>query len=177
MGMTYALLGDHEFRLMAYWSGMSSTEEEQYADHTLIKGKTVLEHVGQGADELVLSISLNRELCVVEDEMAQLRRLKTERQVLPLVFGNGAYQGRYVLTKLHPVVQQTDGQGTIISMTVDLTLREYTALPRAAVTKAAPAIKGAGGKRKQGGFKTETVTNADGYPSTRVVRTPDKAAS
>ncbi|HCT4763224.1 phage tail protein [Pseudomonas aeruginosa] len=146
--MIWAVLGEIEFELAGHPSGMEERTSADYAEHALIQGKPVLEHVGDGLDELTLDLQLHAVRIDPEATIRRLKRAQTAHEPLPLVLGSGDYRGVYLLTAIDTRVSRTDGTGRLISATVNVTLREYSGkytkpLPNPLALKGAAARPGA----------------------------------
>lgn len=174
----FALLGDQAFHLVAWWSGIAGQEGTDYAEHARIEGKPGLQWIGDKLDTLTLSITLRSDFCDPPSEMERLRKMMRSRQSHALVFGDGVYKGRFVLTDIRTKIERTTGEGTSLSIDAELSLREHVAPPEpatfqspAAVAKS-PASKTTARPVQAKPVATETVTNPDGFSARKIVRAP-----
>ncbi|MBG7114730.1 phage tail protein [Pseudomonas aeruginosa] len=121
-----AVLGEIEFEVTSGLSGMELSASTDWAEHPLIKGKPLLEWVGDGLDEYTLTIELHPMLGDPSARQRQLRDAQAAHQPLALVLGSGDYLGAFVITALGNVPRRTwaNGQNSISTLTI--TLREYT---------------------------------------------------
>ena len=121
-----AILGEIEFEVAGGLSGLEQSESADWAEHALIKGKPLLEWIGEGLDEYTLTINLHPMLGDPVSRHRQLRDAKAAHQPLAFVLGSGDYLGAFVIASLSNVTRRTwsDGQTSISTLT--MTLREYT---------------------------------------------------
>ncbi|MDH4869807.1 hypothetical protein E8E91_03130 [Pseudomonas sp. BN515] len=122
----WAVLGSIEFEILGHPSAQSERTTAEYAEHARLRGKPLLEWIGEGLDEVSLEITLH---AAVGDPEAQLRRLKQAKSAhepLPYVLGSGDYRGIYLITALDVTTRKTEGSGRLVAASLNLTLREYT---------------------------------------------------
>jgi len=120
-----AILGEIEFEIAGGLAGMELSQSSEYAEHALIQGKPLLETVGDGLDEIQLSIELHPNL---GDVAARIRALQTAMQAhqpLAFVLGNGEFLGAYVITELSHTHHRTFADGGAFSATLSVTLRQW----------------------------------------------------
>lgn len=142
----FAILGDIEFTVSGGIVGMELRSAAEWAEHARIKGKPLLEWIGEGLDEINLSIELRPQLGDPEARWKALREAKSMHLPLALVLGNGDYLGPQVITDLSLVHHRMSATGQLASAAVQLSLREYTgAFTRKIVAPPAlisPAVSG-----------------------------------
>lgn len=96
--------------------------------HARIEGKPRLQRVGSNLTQLEVSVMLHASFCNPEIEAAQLDQLREDAQVLPLILGNGAYVGDFVIQSIERGVAVSDRRGNVVSQTLSMSLLEnYTA--------------------------------------------------
>ncbi|MFD2645140.1 phage tail protein [Pseudomonas japonica] len=122
----FAILGDIEFTVAGGIVGMELRSAAEWAQHARIKGKPLLEWVGEGLDEINLSIELHPRLGDPDARWKALREAKANHEPLALVLGNGDYLGPQVIADLNLVHRRMTETGQLGSSTVQLSLREYT---------------------------------------------------
>ncbi|MEQ8585253.1 MAG: phage tail protein [Thalassobaculaceae bacterium] len=121
----YAQLGDIRFHLPAYVSATSSERAQSFARHDRIDGKPLLQAIGTELETIALEVMFHVDFCDPELEIVRLRTASDRQEALPLVYQNGTYRGRYVLTKVSETVRQTDGAGNLVKLTARLELQEW----------------------------------------------------
>lgn len=122
----FAILGEIEFELLGGLTGMDYRSTADWAEHSLIQGKPLLEWIGEGLDEYSLAITLHASLGDPERRLRELREAKAAHQPLAFVLGSGDYLGAFVLTELSNNVRRTTALGRLHAATMAVTLREYT---------------------------------------------------
>lgn len=125
-------LGDIPFEVSANTvltiNNMRLSGSARYATHQRHAGDALTEFVGNDPDKFSFEMILSAYLGINPKEMVdKLTQYRREGRTLPLVIGDTAY-GKYRWSILSNDVrmQYTDGKGNITSMTVKVTLQEYT---------------------------------------------------
>ena len=136
----FAQLGDIQFELITYFNGIEETVSYNYAEHERINNKPVLQFMGQNLQEQSIKLNFHNSFCVPEDEIKKLKAVASKAEPLKFIKGNGEYVGVFVVSEIVSTTEQTSKEGDLISVQVDLKLREYTGkIPEK--------------KQKQGGMK------------------------
>ncbi|WP_341521548.1 phage tail protein [Pseudomonas sp. G.S.17] len=121
----YAVLGKIEFEVASGITGMEQSSTADWAEHSLIQGKPLLEWVGDGLDELKFSMQLHPWLGDPEARLRTLREAKSKHEPLAFVLGSGEYVGAFVITDISNTPRRTSADGRLYSSNVQVTLREY----------------------------------------------------
>lgn len=137
----YALLGDIQFNQVTAFDGLELQTGSDYAEHALIGRKPRLQVVGEKLDEMRWALVYHANYCDPEFEIGRLVLARRAHAPMPFIQGNGDYRGTFVITELSTVARHTDKLGTLISVEVSMTLREYTGDPAKPL---APAVIRAG---------------------------------
>lgn len=136
----FAQLGDIQFELITYFNGIEETVSYNYAEHERINNKPVLQFMGMNLQEQNIKLNFHNSFCAPEDEIKKLKTVANKAEPLKFIKGNGEYVGVFVLSEIISTTEQTSKEGNLISVQVDLKLREYTGkIPEK--------------KQKQGGMK------------------------
>ena len=122
----FAQLGDIEFELITYFSGLNESNIFNYAQHERINNKPILQYLGQDLQEQDIKLNFHASFCVPEDELKKLKNVAKKGEPLKFIKGNGEYVGVFVITEIVSATEQTSDEGDIIYIQVDLKLREYT---------------------------------------------------
>ena len=122
----FAQLGDIEFELITYFNGMNETQSYNYAQHERINQKPVLQFLGLNLQEQDIKLNFHASFCTPEDEIKKLKDVANLGTPLKFIKGNGDYVGVFVITEIASVTEQATNEGDLISVQVDLKLREYT---------------------------------------------------
>ena len=124
----FAQLGDIEFELITYFNGMNESQSYNYAQHERINQKPVLQFLGLNLQEQDIKLNFHASFCTPEDEIKKLKDVAHLGTPLKFIKGNGDYVGVFVIIEITSVTEQTTNEGDLISVQVDLKLREYTGL-------------------------------------------------
>ena len=122
----FAQLGDIEFELITYFNGMNESQSYNYAQHERINQKPVLQFLGLNLQEQDIKLNFHTSFCTPEDEIKKLKNVANLGTPLKFIKGNGDYVGVFVITEIASVTEQATNEGDLISVQVDLKLREYT---------------------------------------------------
>ena len=122
----FAQLGDIEFELITYFNGMNESQSYNYAQHERINQKPVLQFLGLNLQEQDIKLNFHASFCTPEDEIKRLKDVANLGTPLKFIKGNGEYVGVFVITEIASVTEQATNEGDLISVQVDLKLREYT---------------------------------------------------
>ena len=122
----FAQLGDIEFELITYFNGMDETVSYNYAEHERIGNKPVLQYMGMNLQEENIKLNFHNSFCTPEDEIKKLKAVANKATPLKFIKGNGEYIGVFVVSEIVSTTEQTSKEGDLISVQVDLRLREYT---------------------------------------------------
>ena len=122
----FAQLGDIEFELITYFSGLNESNTFNYAQHERINNKPILQYLGQDLQEQDIKLNFHASFCVPEDELKKLKNVAKKGEPVKFIKGNGEYVGVFVITEIVSATEQTSDEGDIIYIQVDLKLREYT---------------------------------------------------
>jgi len=121
----YALLGDVQFDLTAYFEGMDGKFGVDYAEHAVIEGKPRLQRIANKLDEFTIAVKLHQYYCNPEVELAKLVKSMNSYQAQAFILGNGDYKGWFVVSAIDVSSKQTTPDGTLMEVDANLTLREY----------------------------------------------------
>lgn len=127
LGYQHALLGDIAFDLITYFDGSSTKFGADYAEHAHIGNKPQLQFTGLKLHEISWQLTFHRRFCDPEAELLKLKAAVEKHEVLPLVFANGDYKGKFVVQDVDVTSKQTLKDGTMMSCEASVTLREYIA--------------------------------------------------
>lgn len=122
----FAQLGNIKFELITYFNGLNETVSYNYAQHERIENKPILQFLGKNLQEENIKLNFHRTFCVPEDELKNLVDVADKAEPLKFIKGNGEYVGVFVIEEIGKTVEQTSAEGDLLSIQVDLRLREYT---------------------------------------------------
>jgi phage protein U len=125
----FATLGTIAFKVLPGFTGFHETSGADFAEHALARGKPRLQWIGEKLDELDVQFGFHHWFCDPRAELDQLKKAKAKGLAMGLVFGNGDYRGRFVLTELEATYDPLDGAGNIIAVSGSMKLREFIGDP------------------------------------------------
>ncbi|MFG1409517.1 phage tail protein [Xanthobacter sp. VTT E-85241] len=122
-----------------------------YARHDVIRGKPVLQPIGQELDERNISFFFDETFCVPEAEWARLLAAYQARQPAPLVYGASYGGKRFVVETLEQEVQKVSRSGRVVRLASTMSLIEapvtnYLSFALNAAAAIAPALGAVTGK-------------------------------
>lgn len=120
----YAQLGNIRFEGLKGFSSFEETFGVNYAQHDRINGKPRLQAVGDVLDTISFEMYLHKEFTDPEADIEALRVAMADREILPLVLGNGRVLGNFVIPNFTKTTSFTDQLGNIIEATISVELLE-----------------------------------------------------
>jgi len=120
----YAQLGNIRFEGLKGFSNFSHERGVNYAQHELINGKPRLQAVGENLDLISFGMYLHSEFTNPEADIETLRLAMQNREILPLILGNGRVLGFFVIPSFSQDNSFTDPNGNLIEVTLSVELLE-----------------------------------------------------
>lgn len=120
----YAQLGNIKFEGVKGFTSLEETFGVNYAQHERIQGKPRLESVGDILDTISFSMYLHSSFTNPEEDIEAIRVSMKNREILPLVLGNGRVVGNFVIPSFTKTTQFTDPYGNIIEAILSVELLE-----------------------------------------------------
>lgn len=120
----YFQLGDITFQGMIGFESFTDNDEAVYAQHDLIGTKPKLQRTGDALKEISGTISFHSSFCIPEDEYFKLIAKKVSGEPLSLIYGNGRYEGDYIIKGVSRQPNQTTPNGDYIHLTCTVSLIE-----------------------------------------------------
>lgn len=120
----YAQLGNIRFEGVKGFTTFEESFGVNYAQHERIKGKPRLEFVGEILDTIQIGIYLHSSFTKPEDDINALKAYMLNKEILPLILGNGKLVGNFVIPNFRKTTEFTDPTGNIISATLSIDLLE-----------------------------------------------------
>lgn len=121
----FASLGSIIFQGLTAFESFERRDTTTYSQHDLISGKPRLQPIANDLEELTISLKLRAEFCDPAYNIRQLKGAKDNFEVMPLLMGNGAYVGDYVITEMGETHNASFSDGALIEAAVTLTLKEF----------------------------------------------------
>lgn len=122
----FAQLGDMKFELITYFNGLTETVSYNYAQHDRIENKPLLQFLGKNLLEENIKLNFHRSFCIPEDELKNLVEVADKAEPLKFIKGNGEYIGVFVIEEIRKTTEQASPEGDLLSIQVDVRLKEYT---------------------------------------------------
>ena len=104
---------------------MNETISYNWAEHERINNKTLLQFMGESLQEITIKLTLHSSFCEPEEELLKIRTEAKLGKPLKFIKGNGEYVGAFVIGQIQKTVEQTSPEGDLISIQVELQLKEY----------------------------------------------------
>lgn len=125
MGTPFIMLGTIGYAKLTSPTAMDLTQGWTYAEHQVVEGKPLLQFMGATLDGFSLTFLFHASFSVPQKSYDALVALANARTAFPLTQGNGRYLGRFVITELARTAQMAADDGTLLSIEVKATLKEY----------------------------------------------------
>jgi len=122
----FAKLGDIEFQLLSSPSALSERTGVEFAEHKILAGKPVLQAVGKKLREFSVFVRFHYQF--IDDpggELEKLREALDAQSAQGYVAGDGEYWGEFVITDIDISYKTMAQAGSILSIDVNITLKEY----------------------------------------------------
>lgn len=120
----YAILGDIKFQGYFGFNEFSHSDESVLAEHPVIEGKPRLQKTGMKLREISFKMTLHVSFCNPERELDRLIGYATDGTILPFITGAGRNFGNFAILSVVTTLTQTDGDGNLITIELDVTLKE-----------------------------------------------------
>jgi phage protein U len=120
----YAQLGDITFDGILTPESQEHNRSVNYAEHPLIDGKPRLQRVGDGLDEIKITMHLHRLFCTPEEEVLKLTNHMVAGTPLRYVTGAGSFVGQFVIINTKQVHAQQGPTGRVVETSLEVTLKE-----------------------------------------------------
>lgn len=120
----YAQLGTKVFDPLKSFVSFSDEEEAVLVEHALINRKPQLQGSGISLRTLSLSLYLHQSFANVQQDVTDLRTFMRAYEILPLLWGNGQLEGKFVIASISRQINEQDGLGNIYACTLTLSLKE-----------------------------------------------------
>lgn len=120
----YAQLGTIRFEGAKGFTSFEESFAVVYAQHALINRKPRLQATGDELDTISFEMYLHSEFTDPEADIETLRLAMKNREILPLILGNGRVLGNYVIPSFKKTTGFTDPSGNLIEATISVELLE-----------------------------------------------------
>lgn len=120
----YAQLGTIRFEGLKGFSSLEETFGVNYAQHERINGKPRLQAVGDNLNTISFEMYLHASFANPEEDIEAMRLAMINREIMPLIMGNGRVLGNFVIPNFTKSTGFTDKSGNIIDATLTVELIE-----------------------------------------------------
>ena len=124
----FAILGDVPFQVVGSPEALRDSRRYHYAELRVIQDRPRLQWMADELETIELEMLLHRSLSQPAANLAALLQAAETHLALPLVFGNGAFRGYFVITKIDTVSRQLSASGDPFAITVRVSLCESPTL-------------------------------------------------
>lgn len=125
----YAKLGTYIFKGYKGFKELEVTDGVALSEHPVIEGKPRLQAVGMKLRKIELSFLLHSTFSSPEADVEILRGFLRRAEILPFLAGNGIAYGNFVIEEIKTGLTQSDNDGNIIGVEVELQLLESVLPP------------------------------------------------
>lgn len=123
----YAQLGDIVFEPVNGFHSLSDNEDGVVAQYPLLQGKPYPQAMGPNLREVSIGMRLHQRFIKVKEARLQLRAYMQNGTVVTLSWGNGDVEGRFIVQNINTGVEESDGQGNVYCLGVNVQLLEVPA--------------------------------------------------
>ena len=127
--MTWGTLGTLQFQVDEAPRSLRYREGTEYAEHPRIEGKPTIQKTAESLQTIDLSFRFGIGWCDPDEQLQRLQQARTDARPMPLVLGQGAFAGNYVIETIDVNVRQTDAEGRLEYIDVTVSLLETVDLP------------------------------------------------
>ena len=139
--MVWALLGNIQLQLDEAPVRFEASERTRYTRIPRIEQKPTLQWLGDDLRTLRLGFRFNASWCNPEEQFRRLQEARQTREPMDLIVGGGEFRGYYLIEEIQAQVQQTDGEGNLLWLSVPVTLTETTDRPEPKVVAREPFLR------------------------------------
>lgn len=120
----WAQLGPMVFELMKTPNRVTTDLSWEYPEHKVIRGKALLQYLGESLEKINLDIRFHYSYCEPYDEEQEVLKVARRHTPLPFILGTGDYIGDYVIERASRTWTETHKTGQFIALDMSLSLKE-----------------------------------------------------
>lgn len=140
----FCQLGYVAFERREYLEAMESTHKYEFAQHAHVEGKPGLQAIGDALDVFVLDMVFHHTWCDPAASIDKLKEVAGRKEAQALIWGDGTYYGRFVVTELVRTFKHESPAGELLFAVLRINLLEHVD-PEPLVTKKKAAVAKAPG--------------------------------
>ena len=139
--MPWGLLGNIQFELSEAPLKLEVAEKTTYQRIPRIEQKPALQWTGDELRTIRLEFTFNAGWCNPSEQLRRLQDARVAREPMDLIVGGGEFRGYYLIEQIQSQVQQTDAAGSLLWLTVPVSLTETTDRPEPEVIALEPFLR------------------------------------
>jgi phage protein U len=120
----FCTLGDLTFELLRSPNSLQTGWDWNYVEHERILGKPLLQIVGGKLRTINLRFKFHHSFCNPQEELDKLLKMANKQEAVALVLGE-KMEGYWVIESIPLTVDRTDAQALLLSIEVDVNLKEW----------------------------------------------------
>jgi phage protein U len=121
----FATFGNITFETLLSPQSLTHKKATDFAEHSRVNNKPKLQKTGEKLDEISLQMKFHVAFCNPSKEIAKLEAIRKSATAESFILGNGEFLGVFVLVSIDKSIEDTFNDGSIMSATLDVVLREY----------------------------------------------------
>ncbi len=179
--MFYCQLGYLKFQLTTYFTGHEYTKNFGFSERQRIQGKSRMQAIGDALDTRTLDMRFHWLWCDPRASVTKLEEVAARKEAQSLTFGDGTYEGRFVVTAIVGTHQHENTDGQVLWIDARITLKEWVD-DDPAVTAKRQKIAQAPARRRNGvvsshkvqhgtpAFTSQTSTPMSDFNASKIAR-------
>lgn len=123
--MFFCQLGNIKFQRPHYVTGHEYTKSFGFSERTRLEGKSRLQSTGDALDVRTLDMVFHWLWCDPRASLGLLESEAAKKQAMALTFGEGTFEGRFVVTEIVGTHQHAGPDGQVRWITARVSLKEW----------------------------------------------------
>jgi len=125
----FCQLGDKKFDKLEAPRSYSVKQGAEYGEVPHVGGKASMQFTAEKLKEVNIDIRLSVEFCDPGETIDYFETAKETGEILPLITGDGFFEGRFVITDIDITYVRTTDIGKLLTADVEISLKEYITPP------------------------------------------------
>ena len=127
--MAFCQLGEKQFEKLESPRTYSVKQGAKYGEISHVGGKASMQFSAEELKEIDIDIRLSVEFCDPGETIDYFETAKETGEVLPLITGDGYFEGRFVITSIDLDYRRTTDTGKLLTADLSISLKEYIPPP------------------------------------------------
>jgi hypothetical protein len=123
----FAVFGEIVFDLLNSPEEIESTRSWEYAEQRVVEDRPQLQWIADGLETIELDFQFHASFTNPSSQVEALIAAANDHSARPLIFGNGFHRGYFIVTALRTSLRMMAADGSLISITVRVVLKEWAA--------------------------------------------------